>query len=202
MAATLDCNLISTELLELDRVFSELITTYKITIDAISSIDNWKWENERKIEDLIDIEEVLNKDKIIIICLKCPLFKALGIYIESINDGYLYTLWINTEGYSVLDSDKITSENSSYYEIIYSEFLKLIKIFKIEYKLLAVGIETTFNYSENIMETIKNSENVATWIINDHLEVDKYGIYKKKIMDELNGIILENSINPFFNNAL
>lgn len=195
MAATLDLNFLCVEQIDLKNFFFSITKNYNMLIEKIISIDNWMWENETVINDVNDIDETLHRNKIVVINFVCYLFKNLGMYIERVNEKYIYSIWINTEGYSELDSDIITLQNKSYYNKIYNE----ISRFKISYEILAIGIETTFDYYEDMVQIIQKSQNVVVWVINSDLDSDleKYFIinrYKKRFIYELGVFGFEKQI--------
>lgn len=45
MAATLDINLLSKRIISFN-VIKDILNSYGVDINTISSIDNWMWENE------------------------------------------------------------------------------------------------------------------------------------------------------------
>ena len=189
MAVALDINFLSNELMDID-IIENLFIKHNVKIVSINSIDNWMWDNEKEIDSLMHIGKVLNHCQIVIIKLKQPLMKDLGIFIEKIENLYLYTVWMNTEGYPMLDCDAITLENCKYFENIIATLLKMkennINIFEV----VAIGLETDIHYSKNILNMIQKSKNVFVWIFNQDVElnqkIDGYAIKR------INGIkILE-----------
>lgn len=160
MAIVLDINFLCNRMLDID-IIVELLNDYGVSIKSINSIDNWMWDNEQKVECLNQVEGVLNDYRIVIIELKKVLIKDLGVYIEKIENLYLYTLWINTEGYQMLDCDKVTLENSKFYEEIFQTILKVNKRVENIFEVIGIGLETDFYYSENVMDTIQNSKNIV-----------------------------------------
>ncbi len=192
MAIVLDINILCKKMLSLNLI-EELIGTYEVTINSISSIDTWEWENEQQIE-FLQIKDAITRGKIIIIKLKSHEFKDLGVYIEKMNDIYLYTLWINTEGYPELDCDKISAENRTYYEIIYQEILKVNRKYQNLFEIVGIGLETNFCCDENIINIICRSKNVMVWIVNNDINLEDVLINYKKIEKGLGIIIYEKSI--------
>lgn len=189
MAVALDINFLSNELMDID-IIENLFKKHNVKIVSINSIDNWMWDNEKEIDSLMHIGKVLNHCQIVIIKLKQPLMKDLGIFIEKVENLYLYTVWMNTEGYPMLDCDAITLENCKYFENIFATLLKMkennINIFEV----VAIGLETDIHYSKNILNMIQKSKNVFVWIFNQDVElnqkIDGYAIKR------INGIkILE-----------
>lgn len=193
MAIALDINFLSNELMDID-IIEKFLKENNVKIVTINSIDNWMWDNEKEIESLMQIGKVLNNCQIVIIELKQPLMKDLGIFVEKVENLYLYTVWMNTEGYPMLDCDAITLENCKYFENIFSTLLKMkennINIFEV----VAIGLETDIHYSKDISEMIQKSKNVLAWIFNQNVELNqKMDGYEIK---KINGIkILEKMKN-------
>lgn len=191
MAIVLDINLLSIKLVDMD-VIGYLIKKYNVGIASINSIDNWKWENKKEIESLLQIGEVLNNYQIIIIELKQPLIKDVGIYIEKVENLYHYTVWMNTEGYPMLDCNIITLDNCKYFENLISALLKMkeddINIFEV----VAIGLETDIYYSKDVFDMIQKSKNILVWILNQNVElnqkIDGYEIKKRngiKVLEKM-----------------
>ena len=67
----------------------KLVEDYGIAVKSIGSIDNWRWENQQKLDAVDQITNVVNMNKIIIIELMSSSFKNSGIYIEKINSLYI-----------------------------------------------------------------------------------------------------------------
>ena len=172
MAVALDINFLSNELMDID-IIENLFKKHNVKIVSINSIDNWMWDNEKEIDSLMHIGKVLNHCQIVIIKLKQPLMKDLGIFIEKVENLYLYTVWMNTEGYPMLDCDAITLENCKYFENIFATLLKMkennINIFEV----VAIGLETDIHYSKNILDMIQESKNVFVWIFNQDVELNQ-----------------------------
>ena len=192
MAIVLDINFLSNELMGIDTIES-FLKKYNVKIVSINSIDNWMWDNEKEIGSLMQIAKVLNNCQIVIIKLKHPLMKDLGIFIEKVENLYLYTVWMNTEGYPMLDCDAITSENRKYFENIFSIVLKIRENNKNTFEAAAIGLETDIHYSKDILDMIQKSKNVLVWIFNQDVELNqKMAGYEIK---RINGIKILEKIN-------
>jgi len=191
MAATLDINLLSKRIISFN-VIKDILNSYGVDINTISSIDNWMWENEKQIENLNYITKIIEQNKIIIIKLTFKLFKDLGIYIEKIDDEYIYTFWLDTEGYPELDCDLVNNKNEVYYQKIYQIIVDLEKQQKDLLKIVGIGIESDFHYNKDVLDVIQNSYNIVSWILNN--DVKEKGIlngYYKKSIEKINKTIFE-----------
>lgn len=191
MAATLDINLLSKRIISFN-VIKDILNSYGVDINTISRIDNWMWENEKQIENLNYITEIIEQNKIIIIKLTFKLFKDLGIYIEKIDDEYIYTFWLDTEEYPELDCDLVNNKNEVYYQKIYQIIVDLEKQQKDLLKIVGIGIESDFHYSKDILDVIQNSYNIVSWVLNN--DVKEKGIlngYYKKSIEKVNKTIFE-----------
>lgn len=175
MAAVLDLTICCKRLLKTSSM-EKLMRTYGVTVKSIYSIDNWRWENQQALNGFHQITEALNTNKIIIVELISPLFKDLGIYIENENSAFIYTVWINTEGYSELDCDFINSANSRFYSRIYQMIFSLNQLEPNVMKAAGIGMETCFTYRENYLEMIRDSRNFIVWIVDEDMKAE--GILK------------------------
>lgn len=171
MAVVLDINILCNKMLDLTK--SELLLAkHNVSIESINSIDNWMWENEKEIEDSKQITNILDMQQITIIKLKKPSIKDIGIYIEKIENQFLYTLWINTEGYTMLDCEKITKDNSEFYKKIVLSILELNRLIEDSFEVVGIGLETDFYYEKDVMDIIRKSKNMMIWMLNKQDEVN------------------------------
>ena len=136
MAIALDINLLCNKMLNSDIV-SKLLNQYSVSIESMSSIDNWMWENEKKIDSF---ETILDARHIVVIKLKRPLVKDMGIFIEKMENHYLYEVWVNTEGYPMLDCDKITLDNHEFYKDLLQAILEADKAIDIPFEMIGIFI--------------------------------------------------------------
>ncbi len=179
MAIVLDINLLCNKMVDPD-VVATLLNEYNVSIESMNSIDNWMWDNEKNIESFKQFASILDAQHIVVIKLKKPLIKDMGIYIEKIDNCYLYTVWINTEGYPMLDCDKITLDNHEFYDNLVKLILEVIDI---PFEVIGIGLETDIYYNKNIMDTIRNSKNIMLWLINRHIELkNELELYKVREM--------------------
>lgn len=188
MAIVLNFNLLCEELISLNSMLqSNAVANLDVSIENISCIDNWMWENQQEIQDISLIQKKLSEGKIIIINLKSSTIKDMGIYVEGIAESYVYDLWVNTEGYPELDTDKINSNNRKYFQRFYQKFNELLKMQNIRFQLLGIGLETKFECKDTIIDTIEKSDNVIVWIVNKNfgrnLILDNYVKRNDKEMD-------------------
>lgn len=183
MAVVLDINILCNKMLDLNKGTS-LLAKHNISIESINSIDNWMWENEKEIEDSKQIANILDLQHIITIKLKQPSIKDLGVYIEKIENQFLYTLWINTEGYTMLDCEKITMDNSEFYQKMILSILEMNRLNEDSLEVVGIGLETDFCYEKDVMDIIRKSKNMMIWILNKH---DAFDIH----LDKFKGDIIE-----------
>lgn len=193
MAITLNFNLVCSTLIDIQSILQNFkIGNFEISIEQICCIEDWTWTNPQRIQDISTIDEKLNQNNIIIINFISNTLKDLGLYIEKIDGDYVYDLWVNTEGYPVLDADTINNNNKAYYNLFYVTLENILKQQNIKYKMIAIGLETKFEYKYNILDTIKYSDNVIVWIINKFFDVniDLAG-YQRKAVEFLDGSVYE-----------
>lgn len=193
MAIILEFNLICRRFIDLERVLQNpKIHKLEITMEKISTIDDWTWTNQKKMQDLFSISKSLEEAKIAVINLKSNYFKDAGIYIEKINEEYVYNLWINTEGYPDLDADEINSRNKHYFQKFYQIFEEVEGQLNIEFRILGIGLETNFQYEKENSDVIKKSHNIIAWVVyKDYLNDMDFINYRKKKDVETNIVIFE-----------
>lgn len=171
MAVVLDINILCNKMLDLTKSAS-LLAKHNVCLDSMNSIDNWMWENEKEIEDTKQIVNIVDMQQIVIIKLKQPSIKDIGIYIEKIENQFLYTLWINTEGYKMLDCEKITMDNSEFYKKIVLSILEMNKLIEDSFEVVGIGLETDFYYEKDVMDIIQKSKNMMIWLLKKHDELN------------------------------
>ena len=147
MAIIWDFNLVSPNFIDLCPFFSNKKENEKLfELVAISVIDDWGWSNQRELSTVSEIEKNLEEGKIIAISLKSSLWESLGMYVEKA-DKYIYTLWINTEGFPELDSDEVRDENVYHYNQAYYFLKKLMEQYHFEFDVIAIGLEGKLCYN-------------------------------------------------------
>lgn len=193
MAVVLEFNLICKDIIDLDSALqNSTISKLNISIEKISSIDNWMWENQKRLQDMSLVESVLADEKIIVVNLKSPVLKDLGIYMEKIREDYVYNLWINMDGYSNMDTDNISSKNRHYFKKFYQVFGEEVKKQSIQFRILGIGLETKFQYEKKNSDIIQNSENIIAWIVNKDFKDDRLlNNYKKNEFKGMNFLVFE-----------
>lgn len=162
MAATLDIIMITTNSFSIHKIVKHINEFYdlQIQIAKITQIDNWLWEEERELDAEETVDYCLMNGKIIVVGLNSFLFKDLGIFVEKVNEKYIYTFWINTETYPELDTD---IWDKDIYLKIFRGIEQMIKEFSYRVDTIAAGIESNLVYQKDRMEMVKNSENINVW---------------------------------------
>jgi len=135
-------------------------------------MDNWMWDNEKEIENFKQIAAILDMQQIVTIKLRQSLIKDLGIYIEKVENQFLCTLWINTEGYPELDCEKITMNNCEFYKEIIQGILEFKGLAENSFEVVGIGLETDISYEKSVMDIIRKSKNVMIWILNKHNDLN------------------------------
>lgn len=196
MAIVLNFNFICYDLIDLDRVLADNINPdWEISIEEMLCIDNWMWENQQTLQDISLVKKELDENRIVIIHMKSVAFKDVGIYIERVKDKYIYNLWINTEGYKELDADEVNSKNVKYYQSFYKLFGNIFRTQSIRFLILGIGLETKFQFDEDVYKAIKKSENVIVWIVNQQFGKDLIiNGYTKRNATEMNSWLFEKVI--------
>lgn len=184
MAAALDINILCKEILDLDEIIP-VLTKYKVRIESVHSIDSWMWDNEQNVGSFNQIAAIVDLQHIVIIKLRHSQIKDMGIYIEKIENRYLYTLWLNTEGYPMLDCENITMDNQQFYKKIIQAIFELKRLIKGSFEVADVGLETDFCYEKNMRDIIHNSKNMMIWVLNQDATLNF-------CLDDFQGGILED----------
>ena len=165
MAVAWEINIINEEAIS-PEILSLIIKEYKndINVTTIVSMDDWGWSNKRQLDSVAEITEELDKGKIITIELQSKQWKSLGMFVEK-EGVYLYTFWINTDGFPELDVDKITDANRKYYNQVYHILDRLIEEYNLPFNYIAIGLESDVRCCADIRTAISNSNNVIVWLI-------------------------------------
>mgnify|MGYP005763983261 FL=1 len=165
MAVAWEINMINEEAIS-PEILSLIIKEYKndINVTAIVSMDDWGWSNKRQLDSIAEITEELDKGKIITIEMQSKQWKSLGMFVEK-EGVYLYTFWINTDGFPELDVDKITDANRKYYNQVYHILDRLIEEYNLPFNYIAIGLESDVRCYADIRTAISNSNNVIVWLI-------------------------------------
>lgn len=138
-----------------------------------------------------EITEELDKGKIITIEMQSKKWKSSGMYAKK-ESVYLYTFWINTDGFPELDADKITDANKKYYDQAYHILDRLIKKFNLPFDYIAIGLESDIGCCTDIRTAISNSNNVIVWLIRNSSNVIlPEGLKRQKVSEELDIIVFE-----------
>lgn len=165
--------------------------TNDIRVMSIISIDDWEWSNQRQLDSVADITEELDSGRIVTIEMKSNQCKSLGMYAEK-EDEYLYTFWINTEGFPELDIDKITDMNMKYYNQAYCILDRLIKDCNLPFSYIAIGLESNIRCTADIRTAISNSNNVIAWLIkSDSNVILPESLKRQKVSEKLDIIVAE-----------
>ena len=192
MAVAWEINIINEEAIS-PEILSLIIKEYKndINVTTIVSMDDWGWSNKRQLDSVAEITEELDKGKIITIELQSKQWKSLGMFAEK-EGVYLYTYWINTDGFPELDVDKITDANRKYYNQVYHILDKLIEEYNLPFNYIAIGLESDIRCCADIRTAISNSNNVIVWLIKKgNNTILPENSKRQKVSEELEIIVIK-----------
>lgn len=192
MAVAWEINMINEEAIS-PEILSLIIKEYKndINVTAIVSMDDWGWSNKRQLDSIAEITEELDKGKIITIEMQSKQWKSLGMFAEK-EGVYLYTFWINTDGFPELDVDKITDANRKYYNQVYHILDKLIEEYNLPFNYIAIGLESDVRCCADIRTAISNSNNVIVWLIKKgNNTILPENSKRQKVSEELEIIVIK-----------
>ncbi|WP_459477380.1 hypothetical protein [Clostridium saccharoperbutylacetonicum] len=194
MGATIDLNIVSKNNMKIEEIIKLLTNKFKlnIRINNIDVMDNWEYENLINVSEINKVQKYVEEFKIanveFTVVDKC---KA-GCQLEKIENVYVTNVWIDTTNFNYLDCDIINDENKSFYNRVINLVLDFTKDYDIV--ISSLGVETIFEYSDNIYDVINESENVIVWIITKYYQKYINNYYLRK-NDKLNaGIFIK--MNP------
>lgn len=197
MSAVIEVNILCRRIINWDIV-EELFSEHCLHIEAITSMENWLWENEQTINSISQIESEINKHRIIRMILKSPGIENLGIFIQKEKSYYYYNVWLDTSICEALDSDVVTNENRAFYEGVYQIISKIDQKTQSGIDVVGVGVETSFYLSENAFDVMCCSKNIASWILRYENGINQLETcYMKKRMEGCEMLILEKRNNYF-----
>jgi hypothetical protein len=165
MGATVDLNLVSKKNINLEKIINLLTGKFELNvkINNIDIMDNWEYDNVINILEIDKAEKYIEESKIANIELRISDKWNAGCQIEKIGNIYVTNIWIDTAKINCLDCDIINEENNFFYEEVTNLVLDSVKEYDIV--ISSLGVETTFEYNEDIYEIINTSQNVIIWII-------------------------------------
>ena len=186
MGATLDLNIVSTKNININKILILMEKSFnvKIGVNEIELIDDWEYSNiiyELEIDNVCKYIEV---GKIANIQLNANNKFKMGCQIEKENGIYLTNLWIDTEKLQHLDSNSIIAENEMFYNKLIDIISKLSNIYEII--ISSVGVESTLEYSQELEDVIRKSENINMWFITNKALKTIEGFHMEKLTDKVN----------------
>ncbi len=191
MAVAWEINVIAEAAIS-SEILNLIIKEYNnyVNEESAVSMDDWGKSNERQLGSIAEITEELDKGKIITIEMQLKRWKALGMFAEKENGVYLYTFWINTEGFPELDADKTTDANKKFYNQVYHILDRLIKEFNLQFNYIAIGLESDIKCCADIRIAMSNSNNVVVWLIkrNSNMILPEKS-KREKVSEELDSIV-------------
>lgn len=168
MGATLEINIYSAEKISLYGIMNS-IEKYDKNISILDAviIDNWEYENEISVNIIDeDINELVDKGKIILIdlCIQEDLHIGIHQYIE--NNMYVTILWLNTLKLQYLDKNYVDETNINFYNLVTESIIKS-GFYQQKTISVAIGVESTIINSKDMLTTINESLNVVRWIVKE-----------------------------------
>ena len=186
MGATLDLNMISKKYININKILILMEKSFnvKIRVDEIEIIDDWQYSNVIYELEMDNVCKYIEVGKIANIQLNADNKFKMGCQIEKENGIYLTNLWIDTEKLQHLDSNWIIAENKIFYNKLIDIILELSNIYNII--IASVGVESTLEYSHELEDVIRESENISMWFIaNKDLKTIE-GFHIEKLTDKVN----------------
>ena len=168
MGAVLDINIISKKYINPHYIKYLLEDEFKLIIEVqqIEIIDNWEFNNSKKILNIEEVENYILNNKIANIISVINGKYNSGIQIEKINKIYSFSFWIDTKYIQVLDSNNINNKNKLFYNLIRRKIVELKNLYEIS--IASIGTETIFEYDKNIEKMIRESVNINMFLFLDY----------------------------------
>lgn len=165
MAANLEVNIVSKDVLSLEK-FSLILEQENIFVSnlCIKKVRDYNFPESEIVDSVIFPFSNRDESYFIYFEIKDLNFCAhlCGIQIEEIGNGlYQYGFWIDTKNIAFADDNFITPQNRFLYDNIY----RVIKSFFTDIRIAAIGVETIFDFDENVEKCIENSYNITAWFI-------------------------------------
>ena len=191
MAVVWEINIINEKAIS-PEILNLIVKEYNnINVTTIVSMEDWGWSNKRQLDSVAEITEELDRGKIINIEMQSKQWKSLGMFAEK-EGAYLYTFWINIDGFPELDIDRITDANKKYYNQVYHILDRLIKEYNLPFNYIAIGLESDIRCCADIRTAISNSNNVVVWLIkNGSNMILPENSKRQKVSEELDVIVIE-----------
>lgn len=186
MGATLDLNIASTKSINIKEIFILMEKNFnvKISVNKIEIIDDWEYSKTVNELDIDNVYQYIEDGKIANIYLNANNKFKMGCQLEKENGDYLANLWIDTEKLQYLDTNRIMAENEQIYNKLIDIILALSKVYEII--ISSVGVESILEYSQELKDVIKESENINMWFINNKDINYIKGYCMEKLTDEVN----------------
>lgn len=166
MAANVDVTCVFREAMDVAEVLQELQGNGRHAgIKRMFSMDNWRWEGRREVQDLSEVRGLLRDQRIIVVNAHVDPFRDFGFYLEKNGDKYVHDFWIDTEGFPELDSDIIQPQNRWFYDRLQDAVNPFLERHASDFELLSAGVETVLSYRGNAADTIRATEGVILWMV-------------------------------------
>jgi len=186
MGATLDLNIASTKNININKILILMEKSFnvRIGVNEIEIIDDWEYSNVIYELEIDNVCKYIEEGKIANIQLNADNKFKMGCQIEKENGIYLTNLWMDTEKLQHLDSNWIIAENEIFYNKLIDIILGLSNIYEI--MISSVGVESTLEYSQELEDVIRESENMNMWFVTNKDLKTIEGFHMEKLTDKVN----------------
>jgi len=171
MGAVIEINIICSKIL-LPEQIEYIFNNDNIKCLEIISMADWEYHDIKVLNDFDSISSEIEDKRIVKFDFELSNITNCGVIIEPIMNTISYNIWFDTKNFADLDVDYVNCNNSFVYNEIYKALGNFIKngIF-IDYKYIAIGVESTLNVTNNVYQTIVSSKNVNVWIVHTELDI-------------------------------
>lgn len=195
MSACLDLHFVCAAPIDFTKDLSPLCAKYDFSVNGITAIDDWHWNHPAEIALLSDIGEVLESGRIVVIRLITPLYRNAGVYLEKIGRKYVWSVWLSLERFPELEDSRLNLRSKSRFDNIYSAIAYVSAFLRADCELIAVGVETEFDYSDDRAEMIRNAHNIAAWSFDERESESSFLLlrqgYHRRWNHDLNAYVFE-----------
>lgn len=180
MAAVFEIIIGSRELIPF-QVIENILSKYQVCIDSVETMDDWNYNNLKKLEkvQIFQMEKLISKGKILILNGVLDNLHNCGMHIFTHETGiFNIAFWISTKQLYFLDCDRITEKNIKIYDEITQNIIDNVN--KNHFMFCGIGSEIFMPDSYSINDVVSKSKNVNRWIFSNKEYNDFPDDYQKK----------------------
>lgn len=165
MAETLDINIVSNNIIDINIILQAIREKMHvdIIIKQIEKMDNWEYENCCQITEMQTIPDEIHNKKIVCYDMKTLNGINCGVYMENIQKKYCTCIWFDTKKIEFFNNGTINEKYTDFFDIISNVVISKANKYQIDF--VGIGIESSFEYTGDKLETIQHSTDILRWLI-------------------------------------